>query len=261
MKIRLTILALLLSITTLIAQTPVCYFITNQDTYDDQELKAVVNGKVYTLVNKDERLCVRVQKTADFNNNGYVDVLVEILHGCGGTCCANSYQIFSYNGQEFLGTDQVGYDWNGAEITETHSGFNFTVETKNEGYGNTEMCSNKVETFRYKDYSLELIEIIKDKKLSAIAEIESASFKGKEDEVLILNYDLDGDGKPDKIICTYWPRWGRIRTFRIEFGNGKQFKGDYTPKRIGVLKSKTNNVHDLVLECDGVMKWDGYKYK
>lgn len=47
----------------------------------------------------------------------------------------------------------------------------------------------------------------------------------------------------------------------VKFANGKSYETSEGIKRIGVLSSKTNGVHDLVLDFDGIMIWDGRKYK
>lgn len=261
MKTRLTLFALIASIATSIAQNPIHYYLTNEDSFEDRELKAVVNEKVFTLIGKEDNLCIGIEKIGDFNKNGYDDVLVEIINGCGGNCCGNSYQIFSFNGQVFKETVQVGYDWDGIEISESSVEFNFIVQTVNEGVGNTEMCNDKVETFRLENYNLELVNVVEKQKLNAITELKANDFKGRENEVLFLTFDLDGDGKMDKLTCSYWERWGRITNWEIEFGNGKSYEGASSPKRIGIMNTKTNNVNDLVLECDEILKWDGWKYE
>jgi hypothetical protein len=261
MKTTLIIFAFIISISESSAQNPIHYYLTNENSYDYQELKAIVNDVVFTLISKEYKLCISIEKIADFNKNGYEDILVEIINGCGGNCCGNSYQIFSYNGQVFKETEQVGYDWDGIEISESSVGFNFIIQTAPEGAANTDMCNDKIETYRLKDYTLELINIIKDQKLNAISELKADDFEGKEDEILFLTFDIDGDGKVDKIECSYWERWGRISSWNIKFGNGKSFEGNSSPKRIGILNSKTNNVYDLVLECDEILKWNGLKYE
>jgi hypothetical protein len=262
MKTRLTLFVLIISTTTSLAQNSIHYYLTAENSNTaDQELKAVVNDKEFTLISKDDNLCIEIEKTGDFNKNGFEDVLIEIINGCGGNCCANSYQIFSYNGQAFKKTKQVGYDWDGIEISESSVSFNFIIQTVNEGFGNTNMCDDKIETYRLNDYNLELINVIAEQKLSAITELRSSDFEGKEDEVLFMSFDLDGDGKNDKISCSYWARWGRMGNWNIRFGNGELFEGKSTPKRIGVLNSKTNNAHDIVIGCEEVLKWNGLKYK
>ena len=261
MKIRFILFALILSVTTSIAQNPIHYYLTNEDSYADQELKAVLNNQTFTLISKDENICTRIVKIGDFNKNGYNDILIEIIHGCGGNCCGNSYKIFSFDGQIFKETKTVGYDWDGIEISESSGEFNFIVQTVNEGVGNTEMCNNKTETFRLKGYDLELIHIVKEQKITSMIEVKASDFKDREDEILFLTYDLDGDGKQDTLACSYWERWGRITNWSITFGNGTFYKGTSSPKRIGIMNTKTNNTNDLILECDEILKWNGQKYE
>ena len=260
MKSILKIFIVIASITTSVAQKPIHYYITNERFQEEQELKAVVDEKEFTLIGKDP-ICPKIIKTDDFNKNGFTDVLIEIINGCGGNCCANSFQIFSFNGEVFKKTARVGYDWDGIEISESSVEFNFIVQTAYEGYGNTDMCNDKIETFRLKNYDFELVNVVEDKKLNAITELKSSAFAGREGDILFLNFDLDGDEKIDKITCSYWPRWGRMINWKIEFGNGKSFEGTSLPKRIGIMNTKTNNVHDLVLECDEILKWNGSKYE
>lgn len=250
---------LIFSVTTSMAQEAIQYQLTDKGSYDGQGLKAVVDGKTFTLISKDKGLCLGIEKTGDFNGNGREDVLVEVINGCGGSCCGNSYQFFSYNGQAFEETEQVGYDWDGVEISESE-GFEFVIQTVNEGAGNTKMCSNKVETYRLKDYALEAIKVVEDKKLTAVAEVKAADFKGKENEELSLSFDLDGDGKMDVFTFSYWERWGHVN-WSIKFGNGVAHESTLSDKRIGLLSSKTNGVHNLVIGCNEVLKWNGSSYE
>ena len=261
MKILSTIIILIFSITLMGAQNIIAYNHTYDDVFENQELKADISGQVHVLIGKEDKLCFKIEKIADFNKNGFEDVLVRIINGCGGNCCADSYQIFSYNGQFFKESEIVGYDWDGIEIIKSTAGYQFIVETVYEGFGNSAMCHNKVETFRLKDHDFELLNVVEDQKLSALLELKASDFEGKEDEVLLLKFDLNGDGKMDTLSCRYWPRWGRMFEWKINFGNGKAFEGSTTPKRIGIMATKTNNVHDLVLECDEILKWNGREYE
>ena len=240
--------------------TQVHYFFTSDNTFEDRELKAVIGIDVFSLITMEDKLCARIVRVSDFNKNGFEDVLIEVINGCGGNCCANSYAIFSYDGQKFLKTEAVGYDWNGIEISESSLEFNFIVETVNEGLGNTSMCSNKVETFRLNGFNFEPIQTISEEKVKAITEIKAEDFLNREEEELFLSYDLDGDGKQDKITCKYWSRWGKIGLWEIHFGSGIVYKGESSPKRIGVLSTKTRGISDLVLECEEIIKWNGKSY-
>ena len=260
-NIIILILLFSLQITDCLAQSNINYFLTNTETYENQELRAVIGKKEFTLVNKDEQLCMRIEKIADFNKNGSKDVLIEIVGGCGGNCCANSYQIFSYNGKNFKKSQDIGYDWNGVEVSKSGNEFNFIIETINDGVDNTEMCGNKTETYIFKGYDFKLINVVKEKKLKAITEITSNDFKNREEEELFLFFDLDGDGEKDRITSSYWTRWGKLSNWRIDFVNGKNYKATTSPKRIGIMNTKTKGVHDIVIDCETILKWNGSKYE
>lgn len=231
----------------------------NNDT--NSILKAVVDDKVYILIDSTdfEPNGFNTELIADFNKNGYNDILINYS---GGNCCGSQYTIFTFNGTQFIKTKKFGYDFNKIEISESSIGYNFVVDVINEGVGNTSFCNNKIETYRLnKKNNLELINTIQENILKAITEIKSADFKDLKDEELYLKFDLDGDGKLDKIICSYWERWGRISTWKINFSSGLSFSGKSTPKRIGILNTKTNGINDLVIDCDKILKWSNGKYQ
>ena len=70
---------------------------------------------------------------------------------------------------------------------------------------------------------------------------------------------MNDDGLKDEISGSYWERWGSMN-WSIKFAKGKYVPNDGARKRVGVLSSKTNGVHDIVLDLDHVMVWDGEKY-
>ena len=239
------------------------YYMTENESRVDRELKAVFNNKTYTLISRKDNLCVGIEKIADFNKNGYDDVLVVILNGCGGNCCGDSYQIFSFNGQVFKKTAIIGYDYNGITISNSSNGYNFIVQTTRLGMRDKsdEMCPNKIENFRLVGYEFKLMNVVKEKKIPAIVELKSSDFNDDDKKRLFLNFDLDNDGLVDKITCSYWWKYASITDWKIQFGNGKSFKGDNNLRRIGILASKTKNVHDLVIDCDEILKWNGTTYE
>lgn len=242
-------------------QTSINYYKANEESIDYVELKANLNGHEYDLISGEVSYCFSIEEIADFNKNGYDDVLVKISEGCSGTCCGHNYCIYSFNGKEFKKSKTIGYDWNGIEVKEANSVFTFLVESLHEGLGNTTYCLKTKETYRFDKYDFELIDFIDETKIEAITEIESSDFKGCEDEELSLYFDLDGDQKLDTFYCKYWFRWGNIGQWKIEFGNGNIYEGASNPKRIGVLSSKSCATHDLVIDCDTVLKWDGDSYQ
>jgi hypothetical protein len=97
--------------------------------------------------------------------------------------------------------------------------------------------------------------------MESVVEIRSEIFDlAKVGETHSIEYDLDGDGKKDQIKTTFWARWGRM-FWAVEFADGKKFSSDTACKRIGVLKTKTNGVSDLVCDQDKVFRWNGREYR
>jgi hypothetical protein len=106
-----------------------------------------------------------------------------------------------------------------------------------------------------------LVEEKRRKDLKSIIEIRSEMFDPKNvDETHSIEYDLDSDGRKDRINATHWLRWGTME-WDVEFADGKKFSGNTACKRIGVLKTKTNGVSDLVCDQDTVLRWNGREYR
>lgn len=244
-----------------LAQTPIQYEKINNDSFFGGELIARVGSQTFKLISKEDEHCFDIVKIADFDKDGFTDVFIESITGCGGNCCGNSFFTFSWDGNKFISSEMVGYDWNGAEITESNLGYTFVVETVPEGAGNTDICENTTESYRLKNHQLEQINIITEKKVEAVVDFTSKDFENVDSDTLFFKYDLDSDGKMDTITTSYWSRWGSFSSWKIQFGNGASFSSDSSTKRIGVLKTKTNGVYDLVIGCNEILKWDGKGYK
>ncbi len=260
MKNLLIVLIPIFCISSCIAQSSIQYHLINENPYEPQGLRATADGKEYILINTDEEICMGIEQVTDFNNDGYKDALIKVINACGGNGAGDSYMLLCFDGEKFRRTKSVGYDWDGIEVIKTGEDYRFVIQTTNAGVGNTDMCSDKEETYSLKEYELELVNVVEQNKLNAVKEIKSSDFIGKSDEEQHLYYDLDGDGKTDKITCSYWERWGSLFNLKISFGNGKSYDISGTPKRVGVLKTKTNNVYDLVFDCDKIVKWNGSEY-
>lgn len=84
------------------------YFSTDNNSFLRADLYAKVNGRVYTLIDSSEQLCISLEHTADYNKDGKKDVLIGYIHGCGGNCCTNSYSIFYLKEGRFVQTKLVG---------------------------------------------------------------------------------------------------------------------------------------------------------
>ena len=124
------------------------------------------------------------------------------------------------------------------------------------------MGAHKYHTKRYifKDDKVVLVEEVKPGRISAIKEVVSADFeKGKKNEIYLF-YDLDNDKVQDKIYATYWQRWDTFH-YNITLSCTKlSYESEGAVYRLGVLETQTNGVHDLILNDNNILKWDGQKY-
>lgn len=222
-----------------------------------QGLVAKIGQKSYTIfdvgVISD---FIIIEDVRDYDGNGTEDALLG-FH-CGGTACpyySYSFCSFDSKADSFIVTETFAdgskpriEKWNGK----------WSVEIINSGLmemfraeGRYILENGDAEIVEY--HEVEPLKTLKDLLPSDCSEYEEG------DPML---FDLDGDGVKDKIIGKYWSRWNCIDYIRVEFSNGKpecEIQAGCV-HRVGVLPSKTKNVHDLVLDLDKIYAWDGSKY-
>ncbi|MBA6315687.1 SH3 domain-containing protein [Cellulophaga baltica] len=229
-----------------------------------KELIVTVNGKETVLISFGDESCFDLIEIQDYNNDGYEEVLLE-SNACGGNCCGNSLFTFSFNGNEFERSAYIGYYFGEMNLNyDQHTNRQFVVETNAIGAGNTTLCEDLEETYVFDHNDFKLIESKGDHKLTTLIELKSSDFLSQEAETdyLTIAYDLDGNGVMDQISGSYWERWGILNDCTIVLNNeALEIEAIGSPKRIGVLASKTNNVNDIVIECDTVLIWNGINYE
>ena len=234
------------------------YFLSNNGNINNELFLIVDHATQVKLIDNKEERCLNIICKGDFNKNGFTDVLIEDVLGCGGNCCGNTYLIYSYDGKRFNEIKLDAHDWNGIDIDSLKDRHSFTVETDNEGYNNAPPFYKK-ETFELFHDSLVLKEQYIAKKIRALTEIRSDMFHSKNDTITLL-FNLDQDKTLDTITCTLNYRWGRMNETKIHFGNGYVERLSLNTKRIGVLPSKTNGYHDLIIEFRDTLYWNKHHY-
>lgn len=240
------------------------YIVVEREEEWIKEVYAIYEGKKILLPK--QKASPEIANVGDYNFDGYEDALIAWTHDIGN-CCGDTYQIYFFDGKEFHLSKEVGYDWDGIKIAQNEKGYyRFVIDNSPDGVGYTTMCDNVVSVFAVKGYQLITLKEIQQNIIEVDKEIRSEDFKRlgmSGNDELSLVYDLDCDGKTDSIICKYWERWGSL-FWKIKFADGKKVthgREIYCPKRIGVMKSKTNGVYDLVFECDDIVKWNGETYE
>ena len=223
-------------------------------------LEAEVNGKVYELVSNKENICMVIDTVMDFDLDGYSDAFIENIEACGGNCCPNSFFFYSYKGNgNFSRSDNFADSWEEPIIEKWQNKMTVKIKSVNAGM-NVDAATETYRRFILNDGMALKVEQYERRPLASEIEMTSDEFDiSKFDEYRYIAFDLDSDGIKDTILGTLWNRWGIIR-WEVRFADGKIYK-DGQSKRIGLLKSKSKGVYDLVGDFDDVYKWDGSTYK
>ena len=222
------------------------------------DLTAKVDGKKH-VISKDEHW-MSIFKILDFDEDGYEDALLLTVPCMGGNACEGAYMFCSYskNGK-FTLSEEFGFDAS-KPIIEKWNGHN---SVKIELFSPASM---KASTERYILKNGKAVRVENKKKVPMSAIVELLPSDCNDELELTQNsgkkifYDIDGDGAKDYIHGSFWYRWGLIGSWRIIFANGKKYEGKNSTGRVGVLSTRTNGVHDLVIDFDEIMIWDGKKY-
>ncbi len=194
----------------------------------------------------------------DYNFDGYLDVLVSWWGG--GTCCPPRGQLFFYDGKQFHKSEVLGYSDMGTITRNPEGKYRFKMREDDDESEN-EVCYYKTIVWGVKGFrAVKLLEL-HDKYVKVQREIRASMFSPEDDSEKILLYDLDGDGKKDKIVCSLMFSYNFHMCFDIYFGNGKKSNGYLHVSRVGILYTKTNGVYDLVVDCGSVLKWNGKEYE
>ena len=241
-----------------------------------KELVATVNGIKKIIVNANESLNLNIQLQDDFNNDGALDILLENRKGCyeegdGGWLKheGSSYFIITYDGENFIRTKEVGKDWDGIIMEMQKDKLHFTIDTAQERtyvFSDYISCEDKEEVFILDGFTLKTIAVKTDVRVPDIKGVNYENHLAKiswSKEYVNIDYDIDNDGYED-YIRLYFKK--SIKGFDDLYFQSSSLKNQAIPinkrsvKRVGVLASETNGVHDLVLDCNEVMKWNGKKY-
>ena len=91
-------------------------------------------------------------------------------------------------------------------------------------------------------------------------EVNSYEFDQNKSEEIVRTFDADGDDTPDKLICSYWRRWGAA-VCDVESSVNGYLDMSLGCSRFGVLSSETNGMKDLVCNKFSKLIFDRDKYQ
>jgi hypothetical protein len=213
-----------------------------------------VEGRPHPLIDTGAEMCLEVVAQEDFDGDGARDALVRHDVGCGGNCCGNSYFFYGYRGDgHFQRTEEFGYAWTEPRVEKWQGRWSVVVTSANEGL-NRDAPAEVTERYVLDAGRAVKVEESARPSRAALAEMRVDSGPSG------LSYDLDGDGTADRITGEICERWGRF-LWTVRFSSGAEFTSSVGCKRIGVLSTKTNGVHDLVCDQDDVLTWNGRAYE
>lgn len=231
------------------------------NTYDKEEIAANKKVQIRYFASKDEEYTFASNTVyAEVNGNGSQDALIEDVIACGGNCCANAYFFVAYRGDgHFERSPAFGYSWDTPKIKQWKGLNSVVVLSHNEGMNQ----QNAEESFaRYVLDSGQAVKVEESTRneLVAIVELRSKEFDfDRKDQILVVKYDINGDGIEDELGGRLWQRWGRILWY-VKLSNEETYESSTGCKRIGILQSSTNGLHDIVCDQDDIWQWSDGKY-
>lgn len=214
---------------------------------NEQELEIPIPGDI----------CIDIVAQGDFDNDGINDVLVRDIVACYGNACGDSFFFVCYKGEgEFKISEKFGECIYEEPIIANWKDYKSVTIT----YADEDAILMIKDRYICEKGAAVKVESIKIDKANAIQEvIRSDFFNRNNDSTLRLTIDLDENGIEDYIDCKLWPR-GNALSYSIIL-NGEDLMESNTGFRIGVANSKTNGMHDLILDVNEIIKWDGEKYE
>jgi|GEM_PF-5576914 len=199
--------------------------------------------------------CQGIVRVEDFDNDGLDEALIRDVTGCGGNCCSDPFFFVDVMVDgTFVVTEQSTITTFNQPVVEfVDGGWTVTVTSRNEGR-NTDL-RRVTQVFALAEGRLVVLEEIEAVELPAIAEMRSSVMQDSR-----LEFDIDGDGLLDAIVCGYWERWGSFANCGLDMGSNVAVPLEMQGKRIGVLASTTNGWHDLISGLDVIYVWEDGAY-
>ena len=237
---------------------------TEEEMLYDKRFKLFVeeNGIKYVIELDDPELWYvtnfykTIEAVVDLDGDGIDEVLLKTQSG--GNCCGPTFHVIKQVDEGFydiLSHEEV-QGWPSVSINQFENRTSLLIKNASVGVGNTSMEETLVE-IELIDGRLRLISKSSNKAmLHAVMQVTSEELKTIGDKT--LEYDLDLDGNPDRLSCSYWERWGAVSCNLVSSKHGElMISGGCN--RIGILPTTTNKMHDLVCNRSDILNWDTEK--
>ena len=221
--------------------------------------------------------CLEIDSVIDLNNDGYNDVILIIDKNCYTgkihSYPSRSYKIVTYDGIRYHQTKTIGHSVSDFKVYDSSFGYYF--EIKNSYWGGEDFCQDKSELYRLNNHTLDLVSKVSENIIPTIIEVNTKDLSdflyennymgvnysyNPSFENIYIKYDLNNDNHVDSISTSH--SVGERRVLLSPYIHIKNGPDISVPggKRIGVLSSITNGFHDLVIDCDEILIWNGTEY-
>ena len=231
--------------------------------FDD--LFAVINGRTYLIENEIlNDYSLSLFSIIDLDGDGLNEAIIE-MNG-GGNCCGPSYAIVSHRGNGFFSVqthDELS-GWPVLSVIYKNSKPLIRVLNSVEGMDTVSIEETEAlisfDTGKLillnKSYNSGLIYAEEELNANEVAAVSDNPIM----QIASIIADLDGDGSPDELNCSYWSRWGALqcKVDSSKYGENIPVRG--ACDRFGILKSMTNGIADLVCNRSSVIVYDGSMY-
>jgi hypothetical protein len=238
------------------------YYIEEYDApglYDDKDLLIVEDkGIKYLIQQENENWYLshfhkEIIDTVDLDGDG-VEEAILMAHRTGN-CCGPTFFIISkvQDGFFVITTHDELTGWPRLTIKHRNSEPEIWVRNISEGADETSM-EETLSVLKFKSGKLYLVSKYSNMaSIKALIEVTSEELSEGNDK--ILEIDLDFDGEKDKLMCSYWARWGAVNCNVLSSKFGK-FHLSGGCNRVGVLESSTDGMRNLVCDRNDVLKFN-----
>ena len=246
------------------AADKVAQYSVREDSVD--KLIATYDGQEYWLTNKQDEKSkyslegmrsVYLHEQGDFDGDGNEDLLFTATNG--GASAVGRYFVASHHGDHYftIASAEELYTYGVYELLEQDDG-SIHIKVYHALHGNDLYEGvDGFSIYKLRSGKLQLISsVISHAQIPVMMEILASEFEGGG---TTFEFDIDGDGTPDQLLCSYWARWGAVGC-DIELSTIGLVEHNWGGNQIGIAETKTNGVHDLVYNWVGLMKFDGIKF-
>ena len=223
--------------------------------YAREQLYAVIDGVDYLIAPTHEKwmgISLDVVHEGDLDGDALTDAVIRSHQG--GNCCAPYYFVVSHRGDGFFSVHHHESMY-GYEIEVKNTGEEPLIEILDAvGSSDYPIEHEELNTLRFTEGNLEVVsQLINTALIPALVEVTGQDVQ--EADKLIL-FDVDGDGREEEMIASYWERWGTVIIGDIVTTSNGKVNFSVGCSRIGFMKSTTNGLHDIVCGRKDILRYD-----